>query len=102
MATNDPTRSPGRGAWGSGIYCIHNTVSDKVYVGQAVDLRHRRNEHFRKLRKGTHENQHLQNAWNKYGARAFVFIVLERCRPEELTAREQHWMNYYQSANGEY
>jgi len=37
----------------------------------------RRIQHFSKLRCNKHVNQHLQNAWNKYGKESFEFEVLE-------------------------
>ncbi len=79
----------------SGIYLILNTKNGKLYLGQAQDLRRRWNEHTRKLRNNIHKNAHLQAAWNKYGATAFVFKVLEHCDIDRLNEREQHFLNIY-------
>lgn len=79
----------------SGIYLILNTKSKKLYLGQAQNLRKRWNEHKRKLNAGIHTNSHLQAAWNKYGADAFEFKVLEYCDIDRLSEREQHFLDTY-------
>lgn len=48
------------------IYAILNTINDKVYVGSAVNLRLRWNNHRSQLNLNKHDCQHLQSAWNKY------------------------------------
>lgn len=77
----------------SGIYRITCTVTKKIYIGSAINLRKRRKEHFRTLRRKTHSNQYLQNAWNKYGEQSFTFEVVEYVLPLSLTAREQYWLD---------
>lgn len=61
-----------------GVYVIHNLVNEHFYVGSTLNLRKRWNVHRTLLRKGTHHAPHLQNAWNKYGEKAFVFRVLQQ------------------------
>jgi group I intron endonuclease len=73
----------------SGIYAIVNTVNGKRYVGSAKRFRTRWNAHRAALNKGLHHSRHLQSAWTKHGAEAFVFTVLEFCEPHELITREQ-------------
>lgn len=41
----------------------------------------------------------LQRSWNKHGGKAFVFQVLEWCSPDKCLEREQHWIDYYRSAD---
>ena len=82
-----------------GIYKIVNEVSGKVYVGSAVDMNHRWNEHKRTLRENKHHSIHLQRAWNIYGKDNFRFEIIEECEKEKLIEREQHWMNFYKSYN---
>lgn len=79
----------------SGIYVIQNTKNGKVYIGQAQDFQYRWKKHRYELTKGTHKNQHLQAAWNKYGEKTFKFYVLEYCAVEMLTEREQHFIDIY-------
>jgi len=77
----------------SGIYQIENQVNGKRYIGSAVDLRKRRQNHFSALHCGGHENQHLQRAFNKYGGDTFVFEVLEETEPKKLIIREQYYID---------
>ncbi len=77
----------------SGVYCITNAVNGKVYVGSAVDLRRRWKDHRSKLISGSHRNRYLAASWQKYGADAFVFEVLEHVEPEALVVREQFWID---------
>lgn len=78
----------------SGVYMIVNRVSGKVYVGSAAgSLRKRAVNHKSELNQQVHPNVHLQRAWNKYGAEAFEFVVLRKCKPENCLRWEQHWID---------
>ena len=76
-----------------GIYKIINVVNNKFYVGSAVDFKRRKTRHFSELRTKKHNNSKLQNAWNKYGEQAFVFVIVEDL-PEgvDLLAAENVWL----------
>jgi group I intron endonuclease len=63
----------------AGIYKIVNTHKNECYVGQSVRVLKRISDHRCNLRKGTHSNPRLQNAWNKYKESAFVFEVVAVC-----------------------
>ena len=77
----------------SGIYQILCIPTRKVYIGSAVDLPRRWAQHRWALIHGTHKNRHLQSAWNKYGAKAFTFSVLQACDPSSLVDLEQFWID---------
>lgn len=77
----------------SGIYKIVNVLNNFCYVGSAVNLSKRHSGHVRKLDSNKHENQKLQNAWNKYGSGSFEFVVIEFCHPDELLVREQYYLD---------
>lgn len=79
----------------SGIYVILNTINHKIYLGQAQDIRKRWGEHRHTLKYNKHKNRHLQAAWNKYGAKAFEFKILEYCTIEQLDKREDHYLKTY-------
>jgi len=74
------------------IYEIHNTITKQIYVGQTSRGRRRWIGHKAKLRKGTHTNPQLQKAWDKWGADAFRFAVVEElpanCSEELLLEKE--------------
>ncbi len=75
----------------AGIYVIRNYVNGKEYVGKAVRLRKREQEHWRKLRKGCHPNSLLQHAWNKYGESAFHFELIEAVTDLSILAEREHY-----------
>jgi group I intron endonuclease len=75
---------------GSGIYCIKNIINNKVYIGSSINLNGREYKHFWMLKKNKHDNQFLQNSFNKYGEKSFVFEVLEECHPELLINLENY------------
>ena len=73
----------------SGVYQILCIPTGKLYVGSAVDLRQRWEQHRHRLRRGNHHNIHLQNAWDKYGEARFEFSVLEFVDPSDLLRAEE-------------
>lgn len=79
----------------SGIYVILHKKSGKIYLGQAQNITHRWKQHRWALNRGNHDNQYLQRAWDKYGAKAFQFKILERCAVDQLDEREQHYLNIH-------
>ncbi len=61
-----------------GIYQIRNIVNEKVYIGQTKQPFNKRYlHHVWKLKKGTHNNPHLQRAFDLYSENSFVFEVVE-------------------------
>ena len=77
-----------------GIYGIQNTITNKVYVGSAVNFMQRWKGHCAGLNKGVHHGKKLQAAWNKYGESVFVFHILEDVADKmQLLLREQVWLD---------
>jgi group I intron endonuclease len=79
----------------SGIYCIRNKINNHIYIGSAVDLDKRRRGHSKDLRRMTHCNCYLQNAFNKYGIKNFSFKVLITCHPDMLLWYEQQFIDQW-------
>ena len=77
----------------SGIYKITCTATNKIYVGSAVNLSKRKNNHFHSLKKNKHENSYLQNSFNKYGESFFIFETLEIIEKDNLIICEQKWID---------
>jgi group I intron endonuclease len=78
----------------SGIYKILNKISNKFYIGSAINLTERWRLHQFQLNKNSHRNPHLQAAWNKYWSVSFEFIILELIKDKnKLLEREQYWID---------
>lgn len=78
----------------AGVYTITNIVNGKQYIGSAMNIRRRWNEHMSRLKRGRHENGKLQHAWLKYGEAAFSFAMLEAVEEKaDQLIREQHWID---------
>jgi group I intron endonuclease len=74
-----------------GIYKITNLKNKKVYIGQTDRLNEREREHFYRLERNKHHNEHLQKSFNKYGKSMFNFEVIELT--DNLDERELYWVN---------
>lgn len=80
----------------SGIYCIESFVDAKKYIGQAKDIHTRVVKgHIGPLTRGTHHNQHLQNAWDKYGEDNFTVFIIEQCPVDVLDEREIYYIGLF-------
>ena len=77
----------------AGIYQIINTVNNKRYIGSAVNLKKRENEHFAHLRRGIHHSPYLQRSYVKHGRDAFVFETLITCHPTMCIFYEQQFLD---------
>lgn len=88
-----------------GIYMILNTINNKKYIGQTHFLKSRFLQHKYYLVRNTHNNPHLQSAWNKYislyNEKVFVYSILEQCSSEELNNREDYWVEFYDTLNSD-
>jgi len=80
----------------SGIYKIFNKISEKFYIGSAVNIKDRWRQHCYKLKNIKHRNAFLQAAWNLHGQEAFELIILEYCEKDKLLEREQYWLDLTQ------
>ena len=79
----------------SGIYQIRNSVNEKLYIGSSSDIPSRCRKHYSDLRNNQHQNQHLQNSFNKYGENCFDFSILHYCDVDMLTFFEQYFVDDY-------
>jgi group I intron endonuclease len=83
----------------TGIYAIIQIVTGRTYVGQAVDIARRWRDHRAALRAQRHRNAYLQRTWDKYGLECFAFVVVEECGIEQLTEREQFWLDRFRESS---
>ncbi len=78
----------------AGIYKITCIPTGKIYIGSSLCIRKRWYTHRTNLRRGSHNNAYLQNAWDKHGADAFTFEVIESVLfVEDLMSREQYYLD---------
>ena len=82
-----------------GIYCYHNIINGKNYVGQSVDLK-RRKSFFSDKRK--YSGMAFFNAVKKYGKENFQYSILTHCKPEELNYYEIFYIKRLKSNNQKY
>ncbi len=66
-----------------GVFRVHNTFSDKSFVGRSRDLPSILNRQRFQLSSGGHPNHLLQEDWNRLGPEAFVFEVVDTLKPSE-------------------
>lgn len=88
----------------AGIYCIRNTVNNKVYIGKSINIYFRIKQHITLLNtKSKNENCYLVNSWHKYGKDSFEYIVLEYLEVNEklISDRELYWIRNFESNNPE-
>ena len=88
----------------TGIYAIVNKVNGKFYIGSAGYICEypshsgfytRWKNHVHDLNLNEHGNPHLQNAWNKYGADAFKFQILEFVESDKCIEIEQTYLDLF-------
>lgn len=87
---------------GCGIYKIINEINNKVYVGSSINLSNREYKHFWSLRNNKHDNEFLQNSFNKYGKTAFSFEIIETCVPSKLVEKENFYITLFESNSSEF
>lgn len=80
----------------SGIYKIQSKCKpERCYIGSAVNIHNRWRMHTWTLEKNRHDNQRLQNHYNKYGIGDLEFSVLLGCDKEDLVKNEQYFIDTY-------
>lgn len=76
-----------------GIYLITHTASGKIYVGQSINIQRRWWTHGAGSQLSCPK---LHRAIKKHGKAAFTYTVLEECPEEQLTEREQFYLDTLQ------
>lgn len=88
-----------------GIFQIRNNQTGKILIGSSKNLRGTWNSYRFQLKMGASMNRNLQEDWNKFGAGAFSFEVLDELEPnddprydysDDLTLLEEMWIEKLQ------
>lgn len=77
-----------------GIYKITNLITNKVYIGQAVDIKNRWACHRNHIQE---KRTALQCAMYRYGIENFKFEILETCPRQQLNDLEIKYIQLYNS-----
>lgn len=81
-----------------GIYKITNTETNECYIGQAVDIYKRWNEHCKAgLGIDTPPGNKLYKAIQEYGLQNFTFEILLECNRDKLNEKEKYFISLYQA-----
>ena len=80
----------------TGIYKIENLLNHKCYIGQALDIELRWDQHKESL-------QESMSSWypearnESNNINDFEFTLLQECKPEELDELEAYWIKKFDS-----
>lgn len=81
-----------------GIYKITNSQTGECYIGQAVDIYKRWNQHCKAgLGIDTPPGNKLYKAIQEYGLQNFTFEILLECNRDELNEKEKYFISLYQA-----
>lgn len=79
-----------------GIYSLNFTGTNKVYIGQSINIEARYAQHLSKLRLNK-ANSKLQEAYNTFGTPKYIILI--ECTPEELNSLEEEAISIFDSVN---
>lgn len=79
-----------------GIYCLTNKVNNKKYFGQSTNIERREKEYFNYR---GFPNEHLKNAFNKYGKENFDFKIIKCCKEKYLDRFEKLYIRINDTIN---
>lgn len=84
------------------IYCVHNNVNGKNYIGQTIEFSNRFSDsyigHFKDYNKYKNgklkDSRILYKAWNKYGLESFTVYIIDvgDGSRESLNEKEVYWI----------
>lgn len=75
-----------------GIYKLVFKNTDKVYVGQSINIENRYSTHLNELKNKTHSHK-LQEAYTLYGMPSL--IILQKSSEDNLDSLEEHYIQEY-------
>lgn len=84
-----------------GIYKITNLITNKVYIGQSIDINRRWVEHkcYYKCNNHHNSNSYLYKSMKKYGLDNFKFEIVEVVTEDQLDEKEIFYIKLFKSDN---
>jgi group I intron endonuclease len=91
-----------------GIYKITNTITNKIYIGQSIDIYKRWKDEMSQAFSDIDNRDYnlvLAKTFRKYASdrqdvmSKFKFEILEECQPDELDIKEIYWIAKYNSCS---
>lgn len=84
----------------SGVYKITRLKTGEIYIGQAISLDRRLQDHTKSaLGVGTLASSQLHRTMAKDGPENFTFEIIEQVEKDKLKEREAYYINFYDSKN---
>ena len=81
-----------------GIYIIKNTVNNKVYIGQSVNVQVRWYAHCNSAKCDRRDSYtKIHKAMRELGLENFYYEILEECHISDLNEKEKYYIQYYNS-----
>lgn len=74
-----------------GIYMLKDLLSEKIYIGQSIDIYRRLLQH------KNYRKNYIDQTISIVGSQNFMVRILEQCSIEELDEREKYYISYYDS-----
>jgi group I intron endonuclease len=79
-----------------GLYCLTNKINGKKYFGQSINIEKRKKKYFNY---GDFPNDHIKNAFNKYGKENFDFKIIKVCKEKYLDRFEKLYIRINDTQN---
>lgn len=79
-----------------GVYALVNKITGKYYIGSSINLYNRLRDYYSPWYISTNPNLIISKAIVRYGLINFNILILDTCTTEEVTAREQYFLDEYQ------
>ena len=80
-----------------GIYKITCIPTEKIYIGQSVDIKTRFKDHIKAGLSHSPASNKLYSEMQKQGCENFTFEILEEVPRDKLNERESYWINFYRT-----
>lgn len=79
-----------------GLYKITNTLNNKCYIGQSVNINKRLNSHKSYLKDNKHPNKYLQSVYN-LDNKCLIFEPFFVCQKEDLSMYEKYYIKKFKA-----